>query len=116
MTDELKPCPFCNCEVTANQYTDIHPLTCYFVARQMLDDPQDIDRLNVAWDKRPGEDALGVRIAELEAALMIYAKEQNWHYGDSDDFDKDPKMSFLPDLPFMPDGGDIARRALERNK
>jgi hypothetical protein len=69
MTDELKPCPFCNCEIHANRFIDTHLITCFFVARQVLDSPQDIDRINVAWDRRPGEDALCARIAELEAEL-----------------------------------------------
>jgi hypothetical protein len=62
----MKNCPFCNCEISADHISDIHPITCYFVARQVLDDPKDIDRLNAAWDERPGEDALNARIAELE--------------------------------------------------
>jgi len=76
----MKNCPFCNCEISADHISDIHPITCYFVARQVLDDPNDIDRINVAWDVRPIEDALKAKLEQqIESWKFGYTQNEEFH-------------------------------------
>ena len=78
---ELKPCPFCGSSRVESSYKTDDELFC-----------NDCSSFSAIWNTRPIEDALNVRIAELEAmvdrlieagnALSKVIKRAHWLAGD----------------------------------
>ena len=76
MTDELKPCPFCNSAMYAEDATffrdrtggDLWIVSCPRCEYAL---PSRVKREDAiaAWNTRPAEDALRARIAELEQQI-----------------------------------------------
>lgn len=111
MGEELKGCPFCgkNGETELVEQTDndgisysIACTTCRFQIGTVVGNCRD------RWNKRPAEDKLRARIAELEAALEFYANPDTYF-----------AIGFFPDLPcgdFMDDFEEIDIRGYKPGK
>ena len=100
MTDELKPCPFCgsNEGVVFDSPEYVACVTCGFEGVAVQD-----------FNRRPIEDELRARVAELEAALEWYADIKNYLRGAPGEYT--PREFITP--MWLCDVGERARKALK---